>query len=80
MQMLTEPMTAAERAQAKAEREAWDAKDKHIAVLEAKVRAWEDWYEGVVADFVGLTTDASDPQRLHDWEWMDDHRPAPTKL
>lgn len=53
---------------------------KRVAELEAKVRAWEYWYEGVVADFVGLTTDASDPQRLHDWQWMDDHRPAPTKL
>ena len=37
---------------------------------------WQEWYEGVVADFVGLTTDRHDPDKLHDWEWMDDYRRA----
>lgn len=54
-----------------------DIRDKRIAELERRVRDWQVWYDGVVSDFAGLTTDPSDPQKLHDWEWMDDYRPAP---
>lgn len=55
-------------------------RDNRIAELERRVRDWQVWYEGIAADFVGLTTDSNDPQRLHDWEWMDDYRPAPLKM
>lgn len=53
-------------------------RDARVLELEKKVRDWQRWYEGVVADFVGLTTDPNDPSRAHDWEWMDEWRPAPT--
>lgn len=55
-------------------------RETRIAELERRVRDWQVWYDGVVADFVGLTTDPSDPQKLHDWEWMDDYRPAPLSM
>lgn len=42
MQMLTEPMTPADRAQAKAEREAWDALERRILFLEAAMKRAAD--------------------------------------
>ena len=49
MQMLTEPMSAAHRAQIKAEREAWDAMEKRISQLEAenvRLRSELDQWKG----------------------------------
>lgn len=53
-----------------------------IAELELTCAAWERWYEGIVSDFVGLTTDRNDPDRLHDWGWIDQWRapPPPTRI
>ena len=51
-----------------------------IVELEKKCVEWERWYEGCVADFVGMTSNPSDPDKLHDWEWLDDWRPAPTHI
>lgn len=61
-------VTAAERA----------PHERETAVqLRQLVLEWEGWYEGLVADFAGLTTD-NDPGNLHDWAWMDTYRPAPS--
>lgn len=68
------------RAEIAADKAAWKALEDESAKRLERVRAWEKWYEEVVADFAGLTTDSSDPDMLHDWEWMDDNRPAPAKL
>ncbi len=51
-----------------------------IAELERKCVEWEKWYAGVVADFAGLLRVEGDPTTLHEWEWMDDYRPAPTRI
>lgn len=51
-----------------------------VAELERTCLAWQNWYSGIVEDFAGLTTDRNDPDKLHDWEWMDDHRPAPQSI
>lgn len=67
-------------------RQAWDAglafggDPDTTQRLRDRVREWEDWYAGTVADFVGLTSDPKDPDKLHDWEWLDDHRPAPIRM
>jgi hypothetical protein len=42
MQMLTEPMTAADRAKAKSDREAWDAMERRILFLEAAMKRAAD--------------------------------------
>lgn len=55
-------------------------RDQRIVELEKKCREWERWYEGIVADFVGLTSDRADPNKTHDWEWMDGWRPAPSAI
>lgn len=55
-------------------------RDARILELEMKVRDWQRWYECVAADFVGLTSDPQDPSKVHDWEWMDDYRPAPLRM
>jgi len=77
-------LTKAER---DADRASWNALDEENKLMQAenaKLRArceqWQDWYSGVVEDFVGLTTDRNDPDKLHDWEWMDDYRPAPYRI
>lgn len=55
-------------------------RDDRIKELEQRVRDWQRWYEDVATDFIGLTTDRNDPDKLHDWEWMDDYRPAPGRM
>ena len=55
-------------------------RDARIELLERRVHEWQRWFNDVVSDFAGLTTDASDPSKLHDWEWMDDYRPAPLHM
>lgn len=67
-------------AEARALREEHEAHVTRIVELERRCIEWERWYEGVAADFVGLTTDRNDPDKLHDWEWMDDYRPAPRRI
>lgn len=52
-------------------------KTVRIAALERSVRLWEKWYAETTADFAGVVTPNG---TLHDWEWMDDWRPAPSKM
>lgn len=46
--------------------------------LQNEVEAWRTWAAGLRADFVGVTDNAGDPARLHDWTWIDARRPMPT--
>lgn len=55
-------------------------RDKLIAELENRCLDWERWYDGILNDFVGLTTDRSNPGRTHDWDWIDQWRPAPKHI
>ncbi len=36
--------------------------------LENVGRLLQEWVDGIVADFDGVTDDANDPQRLHTWD------------
>lgn len=55
-------------------------RDERLLELETKLRDWQRWYEGIGNDFVGLTTDRNDPSRTRDWEWIDENRPAPSRI
>lgn len=41
--------------------------------------ALRTWVAGLRADFAGLTDNAADPARVHDWTWIDANRPAPAE-
>lgn len=32
---------------------------------------WMDWFRGLQADFLGVTDDAHDPERLHSWDFLE---------
>lgn len=68
------------KSEREADRAAWEALEAENKRLRARVMEWQEWYEGIVADFSGLTTDRHDPDKLHDWEWMDDYRRAPQRI
>lgn len=53
-----------------------EAKNARIAELEAKVREWEVWSTGIQCDFAGLERN----DELHDWDWIDQHRPMPKRM
>lgn len=72
--------TAAQNAQQIAEqvakRRAAEA-ERDAAV--ARVTEWETWHAEMAADFCGVT-DNTAADRLHDWGWIENHRPSPTAL
>jgi hypothetical protein len=61
------------------ERNVWnvDSITARLATAERRAAEWEKWYRDIVADFCGVIADPTDPQRLHDWNWIESHRPPP---
>lgn len=49
-----------------------------ISDLEEQVKAWEKWFDDLQADFGGVTDDALNPSRVHDWNWIANYRPSPS--
>lgn len=46
--------------------------------LEKVGRLLQEWVDGIVADFDGVTDDANDPYRLHTWDDLERcERPVP---
>lgn len=58
------------RSQNKVMREALERQQGELA-------DWEKWYGDLREDFVGVTDLSCDPGRTHDWDWIDQYRPAP---
>jgi len=58
------------RSQNKVMREALERQQGELA-------DWEKWYGDLREDFVGVTDLSGDQGRTHDWDWIDEHRPAP---
>jgi hypothetical protein len=48
--------------------------------LKYAIKEWEQWYQDLRQDFEGVTDNRNDPQRLHDWNFIDEHRPAPERM
>ena len=57
---------------------ATDCPSAEIWRLRAQVKAWEEYWADLREDFIGLYRDAENP--LHEWEWLDEHRPSPTVM
>ena len=51
IQMLTDPMTAADRAAVKQDREAWSALESRVAELEAGIREYLGEYDTPAKDY-----------------------------
>lgn len=47
--------------------------DSERVELKNLVQQWEDWLASLQADFAGVT-DGEGNDRLHDWEWIEEHR------
>lgn len=46
-----------------------------VEALRTLVSAFETWVSGIYCDFHGLVR--GDDDVLHDWNWIDEHRPPP---
>jgi len=51
-----------------------------LGAAQGELDALRAWVQGLRADFAGLTDNPADPTRLHDWTWVDAHRPAPVAV
>ena len=56
------------------------AKDEEIKRLKMRIKDWEHFVGGLVANFDGVTDNAADPDRLHPWQWIEEHYHPPESI